>query len=405
MNVLFDASWLVGFKPGSQMHGGLRVTYELAKRLSNSNLVDVDFTLTTLHLKYHAQLQTFFSNEFGIEKNRVIINDSKIFKAYYHLSRKLNTNIARKKILNLYPFLGSHQICKFKIYHSPVEAIPDFIKRQKKVTPFLTALDLIALVKPEIAYSGFRDQLYNIYQSINENTIVLAISESTKNDLLSYRKDIKEENVIVTYIAADKDVFYPDLDAEKGALILNKYNLVKGNYFFTLSALARFKNTKHTIECFLQYITESKNSEVKLLLVGKSRELNYDADIFQKYKNHSQIVFIDYLPEAELSVIYSNAIAFLYMSLYEGFGLPILEAMQCGTPVICSNTSSMPEVIGDAGICIDPTDKDLLCTSISSMYSNEAARNKFSLLGLERAKLFSWDKYANDVINAYNRVI
>ncbi len=317
----------------------------------------------------------------------------------------MKTRRGGSMMMRHYTFLEPGQIRKYSIYHSPVEAIPDIVKKEKKTKPFLTALDLIALVKPEIAYSGFNEQLFKIYQSIDDNTTVLAISQSTKNDLLNYRKDIKEENVIVTYIAANKDVFYPDPENDRTVQILNKYNLEKNNYFFTLSAMAKFKNTKHTIQSFLKYAAEFNNKNIKLLLVGRSREANYDTDIFAQYKNHPQIVFKDFLPEDELSVIYSNAVALLYMSLYEGFGLPILEAMQCGTAVICSNTSSMPEVIGNAGICIDPTDEDALCDSLNIMFADSAKRKNYSLLGLERSKLFSWDKYTSDVINAYKRVI
>ena len=405
MNVLFDATWLADYIPGSNMHGGLRVTYELAKRLAKSKLADTDFTLTDLNMKRYARLERFICREFHIPNDRTIINNSLPLHAYYKFSKLLKTRRGESMMMRRHVFLESGQINKYNIYHSPVDAIPGIVKKNKNVKPFLTALDLIALVKPELAYSGFSEQLYNIYQSINENTTVLAISESTKNDLLNYRKDIKEENVIVTYIAANSEVFYPDSNNELTTPILEKYGVEKNNYFFTLSALAKFKNTKHTINCFLKYAAGFNNKTIKLLVVGRSREANYDVDIFSQYKNHPQIVFQDFLPEDELSVVYSNAVAFLYMSLYEGFGLPILEAMQCGTPVICSNTSSMPEVIGNAGICIDPTDEVILCDSLNIMFTNAEKRKNYSLLGLERSKLFSWEKYTNDVINAFKRVL
>lgn len=405
MNVLFDAIWLVGCTPGTNMHGGLRVTYELAKRLAISKLVDTDFTLTDLNMQRYAQLQHFISEEFQIPNGRTVINNSMVLHGYYKFSKLLKTERGASLMGRHYTFLEPGQIKKYKIYHSPVEAIPDIVKKEKKIKPFLTALDLIALVKPEMAYAGFSELLYKVYQSIDANTTVLAISQSTKNDLLNYRKDIKAENVIVTYIAANKDVFYPDSENDRTVQILNKYNLEKNNYFFTLSAMARFKNTKHTIQSFLKYAAEFNNKDIKLLLVGRTREANYDTDIFAQYKSHPQIVFKDFLPEDELSVVYSNAVALLYMSLYEGFGLPILEAMQCGTAVICSNTSSMPEVIGNAGICIDPTDEDVLCESMNIMFTNTEKRKDYSSLGLERSKLFSWEKYTNDVINAYKRVL
>jgi glycosyltransferase involved in cell wall biosynthesis len=404
MNVLFDASWLAIYTPGTYMHGGLRVTYEMAKRLAISKLVNTDFTLTYLNMPHYEQLQRFISREFQVPNDRVVINNSFPVQGYYKFSKLLQTQKGGSFMMHHYNFLELGQIKKFNIYHSPVEAIPDIIKKEKKIKPFLTALDLIALVKPQLAYSGFREQLYHIYQSIDANTTVLAISQSTKNDLLNYRKDIKEENVIVTYIAANTDIFYPDSGNDERAInVLSNYGVEKGNYFFTLSALAKFKNTKHTINCFLKYAAEFNNKTIKLLLVGRTREANYDTDIFAQYKSHPQIVFRDFIPEEELSIMYSNATAFLYMSLYEGFGLPILEAMQCGTAVICSNTSSMPEVVGNAGICIDPDDEDLLCDSMHIMVNDDEKRKSYCELGLERSKLFSWEKHTNDVINAYKR--
>lgn len=401
MNVLFDASWLANHETGKSMHGGLRVTYELAKRLSHSNFINTDFTIPYLDLEKNRRLKVFVSDQFKIDSKRVILNNSFPVKVISQLNSLIKTHRGLGFLKRNYQFINTSQLEKYNVYHSPVEAIPDHIHEHKKIKPFLTALDLIPLVRPDLAYPGFYNQLYKIYQSITANTIVLCISESTKNDLLNYRTDLKEENVIVTYIAADRRVFFRDLENINTIPVLKKYNLEKNNYFFSLSALAKFKNTKHTIDSFLNYILEYNDKEIKLLVVGKSRELNYDNDIFAEHKNHPQIIFLDFLPESELSIIYSNAIAFLYMSLYEGFGLPILEAMQCGLPVICSNTSSMPEVIGNAGISIDPTDKDQLCDAMHLLCSDGEKRKKFALMGLERSELFSWEKYTSDVINAY----
>lgn len=405
MNVLFDATWLAKYLNSSNMHGGLRVTYELAKRLVNSKELEVFFTTTELNYDFEKKIKKIVTTQFNGDSNKVISNNSILYNSYKVYNDLFNKRSGISYIRKSHSFLREKQLNTFNIYHTPADPIPEKIKKNKQIKHFLTALDLIALVKPEMAYQGFNEQLYNIYNSINSETTVLAISQSTKNDLLNYRKDIKEENVIVTYIAADKYIFFQNLNDINTDNVLKKYGLIKNNYFFSLSALARFKNTKHVVNCFLKYIQQYSNKEVKLLLVGKTREVNYDIDIFQQYKNHPQIVFLNYLPEEELSIIYSNAICFLYMSLYEGFGLPILEAMQCGTPVICSNTSSMPEVIGNAGISIDPTDEDLLCDSIRLIYDREDKREYFKEKGLERAKLFSWEKYTSDVIKAYQSVL
>lgn len=109
------------------------------------------------------------------------------------------------------------------------------------------------------------------------------------------------------------------------------------------------------------------------------------------------MVLLDYLPEEQLQRVTAAAYALVYPSWFEGFGLPILEAMQCGVPVICSNTSSMPEVAGDAALLVDPADTDAIAKEMLSLYRNEGIRNAFITKGLERAGQFSWDTSATAV--------
>jgi glycosyltransferase involved in cell wall biosynthesis len=115
----------------------------------------------------------------------------------------------------------------------------------------------------------------------------------------------------------------------------------------------------------------------------------------------NRIIFTGYIPDEDLSAIYSGATAFIYPSLYEGFGLPPLEAMQCGTPVITSNTSSLPEVVGDAGIMINPTDEDALCQAILTIIQDSQLRKTLSEKGRERAQQFSWAKCAEETVKVY----
>jgi Glycosyltransferase len=106
----------------------------------------------------------------------------------------------------------------------------------------------------------------------------------------------------------------------------------------------------------------------------------------------NKIILINYVDDKDTNVLYSHALAFICSSIYEGFGIPILEAMQSGTPVICSNTSSMPEIIGDCGIQIDPTNNENLIEALKKMYYHPGFRRRCSKKGLNRAKLFTWDK-------------
>jgi glycosyltransferase involved in cell wall biosynthesis len=116
-------------------------------------------------------------------------------------------------------------------------------------------------------------------------------------------------------------------------------------------------------------------------------------------------MFTGYVPDEDLSALYSGARAFVFPSLYEGFGLPLLEAMQCEVPVIASNTTSIPEVVGDAGILVDPKDVDALCQALLDLLTDNSLSQELKRKGLERAKLFSWDKSAADTVEVYKRII
>jgi alpha-1,3-rhamnosyl/mannosyltransferase len=102
--------------------------------------------------------------------------------------------------------------------------------------------------------------------------------------------------------------------------------------------------------------------------------------------------------------LYNGAIGFLYMSRYEGFGLPVLEAMQCGVPVICSNAASLPEVAGDAAMLMDPSDDRQFVASLDRLYTEESVRERLLDTGLRQASRFSWEKYANEVVSAYEEM-
>jgi glycosyltransferase involved in cell wall biosynthesis len=143
-----------------------------------------------------------------------------------------------------------------------------------------------------------------------------------------------------------------------------------------------------------------------LVLAGNAKysyavlnKLNIDKAVRDKI-----IVGRRHIENEDLSVVYSNALCFFFMSLYEGFGLPVLEAMQCGAPVVASNVTSLPEVAGNAAIMIDPKDEMALCNTMNEVYNNEALRVKYAALGIDRAKNYSWQKCANDYIAIFKKI-
>jgi glycosyltransferase involved in cell wall biosynthesis len=216
-------------------------------------------------------------------------------------------------------------------------------------------------------------------------------------------KKIDPSRVFVSYLAADENVFYPAKDSSRKSDVFQRYNIPDSPYMLGLSTLEPRKNIAHTIRSFLDFIEQEKVRDLKLVLVGAkgwSYQEIFDA-LGGKPSLADKVVFTGYVDDEDLAIIYSNALAFIYMSLYEGFGLPPLEAMNCGIPVITSNTSSLPEVVGDAGIMLMPDDRDQLSQCLLQVYSNDNLREEMSRKSLERSRLFTWKRSCETLIDAY----
>ena len=176
-------------------------------------------------------------------------------------------------------------------------------------------------------------------------------------------------------------------------------------YFLFVGGIHPRKNLLNLLKAF-SHFKKWQHSNMKLLVAGR-KAWQYD-DLLEKiktYKYREDVVLLDYLPEEQLQRVTAAAYALVYPSWFEGFGLPILEAMQCGVPVICSNTSSMPEVAGDAALLIDPADPDAIAKEMLSLYRNEGIRNAFITKGLERVGQFSWDTSAIAIYESLRKAV
>ena len=233
---------------------------------------------------------------------------------------------------------------------------------------------------------------------LKRSDIVISVSEYSKKEISKYYK-IPDSKIKVTYNGIDHDMYKPSRNYNE---ILNKYNI---NYQFILyvGTLEPRKNIPTLIKAF--YKLRKKGTHHKLLIAG-SKGWKYE-DIFETVKNlnlEKEVIFTDYIPNEDLPALYNAADLFVYPSFYEGFGLPPLEAMACGTPVITSNTSSLPEVVGDAGIMIDPYDVDGFANAMFEVLTNDGLRDDMSEKGLERANMFSWEKTAKETLKVYEEV-
>ncbi|MBI3815888.1 MAG: glycosyltransferase family 4 protein [Nitrospinae bacterium] len=226
---------------------------------------------------------------------------------------------------------------------------------------------------------------------------IICVSEFTRKEIFNYYDIQSNKPVYVIYEGYNKQNFYP---REKG-FVKRQYGLEK--YIFYVGDMRAHKNLERAIEAF--YRLDRKN--IKFVIAGKKDPRFYPAHE-KKVKELSlqeDVIFLDYVPQEYLPNLYSEAEAFIFPSLYEGFGLPPLEAMACGCPVVASKIASLPEVCGDAACYIDPYNIESIAEGINRVITDKALQESLRIKGLERAKIFSWEKSAKEHLNVFEDVL
>jgi glycosyltransferase involved in cell wall biosynthesis len=290
-------------------------------------------------------------------------------------------------------------------FHGNHFRFPSAIGPGKRV---ITVHDMIPIKFPEFVPLGrslpeaFRRGL----TTLDRADWIICSSEQTKVDFCHYTNH-DPERVIVSYLAADPHLFYPCPEESAQSAVRKRYAIGQNPYILSLCALEPRKNLIAVIRAFSRLIRQESIADLKLVLVGPS---GYKAQTLRSAMEESnlsqeQVIFPGYVQDSELAALYSGALFFVYPSYYEGFGLPVLEAMQCGVPVITSNSSSIPEVAGSACLLISPDDQEQLCASMLELYGSPALRRELSLAGIAQASKFSWEKCAAEIRQLYDRII
>ena len=225
---------------------------------------------------------------------------------------------------------------------------------------------------------------------------LLAISHATKSDLVRHY-DVAPERISVTQLAADAS-FRPVMDTAAIAAVRARYG-IGPTYVLYVGTLQPRKNLVRLVQAFATVAAAHPN--LQLVLAGKQawqyRQLLAQV---QRLGLAGRVLFPGYVDAADLPALYSGALAFAFPSLYEGFGMPALEAMACGTPVLASSVSSLPEVVGDAGLLVDPTDIPALAAALSRLVAEPDLRAELRQRGLVRARAFSWERCARETLAA-----
>ena len=294
----------------------------------------------------------------------------------------------------------------FDVLHSlrtPLPA-PDRITTRVRA---LTIHDLIPIFHPEWCYEGAEAQLREILASADrDRDFFLVNSEATAAEVKEFLA-LSDSRVFVTPFAADSVQFRPESDPEVIATTRLRYGIPDAPYFLSLGTLEPRKNLAHLVRCFFRLIDQQRLEEVNLVLVGPvgwKAEETFSTIGGRSDLSH-RIVRTGFVEDQDLPAIYSGALGYVFPSLYEGFGLPILEAMGCGTPVITSSAGSLPEVAGDAAIVIPPTDADALSDAMLTVLHDERRRSELSRKGRERSAAYSWERTAELTVRAYHTML
>ncbi len=235
--------------------------------------------------------------------------------------------------------------------------------------------------------------------SVRKCSRIIADSENTKKDIMKVFK-VPEEKIVVIHIAADGR--YRPLDNKEMISKVKRKYKISSDYILYVGTIEPRKNIIRLIESF-NLLKKNNRINYKLVIAGR-KGWKYDEIIKTADRSdfRDEIIFTGYVPEEDMVCLYNGAELMVYPSLYEGFGLPPLEAMACGTPVITSNTSSLPEVVGDAAILIDPNDTRRISEAILKVLENRKLRNELAGKGLKRAGMFSWEKTAGEVRKVFH---
>ncbi len=338
-------------------------------------------------------------------------NDYFLFcKEHFQITESINLRVrsgshtgknSSSHVNTLWLFSSGMQIMKrdkIDIFWGTRQMIPPFLPRC--IGKVLTVYDLVWHYFPE-TMGGYNRFVLNVLakRSIKSADHIITISKATAS-ALSEVTGVSPEKISVVYPAADR---YKPLDKTAAAnYIAGKYG-TSVNYVLTVSTVEPRKNLITLLRAF----AELKTGDIQLLIAGASGWKN--TDIYSEYKklgfSEKKVKFLGYVPDENMNDLYSGASLFVFPSIYEGFGIPPLEAMASGTPVIVSNSSSLPEVAGDAGILLDPLDETGWRNAILKVLSDVSLQKEMIKKGLAQASIFSWEEAASQTLKVFGKFV
>ena len=290
------------------------------------------------------------------------------------------------------------------VFHSPNYLLPLLLRGPRVV---VTIHDLIPFKFPHFTPRAKKTRFHFAFRWVLRRCVrkadqVIAVSRRTRQDVMDCL-GLKSEKIAVVYNGVNDG--YRPLDPEIVAPLLREKFGLSGNYILFVGRFDPYKNVVGLIRAY-QKFREETGADRKLVIAGH-RDPRYP-EALEEVKAlglFSEVVFLDGLDEDDLLYLYNGALVLAFPSFYEGFGLPPLEAMACGIPVICSDRGALPEVVGDAALMVDPDEEESIARALRRIHADRGLRGELKKKGLERAKKFSWRHTAEETLNVYKRLV
>ncbi|MFZ2499808.1 glycosyltransferase family 4 protein [Methanosarcina sp.] len=337
---------------------------------------------------------------FGMSKYQRKIHERIIDIKLNHIEYPM---ISKKRIINdavkylVYPFIVKRKVRKNNIKHVTSQDLAYLLKLVKLEKTIVTCFDLIPWVYDNEQLPTSKLKI----KGLKKAERIITISEYSKKDIIKHL-GYPENKISIVYPAVDHDIYYVKRDREiiKKLGILDTHKVI----LYVGSEQPR-KNVPFLLEAISQL--KKRIPEIKLLKIGNSQVPGAREKLLELIETlglQEEVIFVGYVSENDITKYYNAADLFVYPSLYEGFGMPPLEAMACGTPVVTSNVTSLPEVVADAAITIDPHEVNAFVEAMYNVLTDEKLRENMIDKGLKRAQLFNWERSAEEMHRVYKQL-
>lgn len=365
-----------------------------AKPLSEPGVANGIITYSWTLLKNLARIDT--RNEYHLFTNKPVLR--KIEAPNFHERR---INIRRAWV---YTGLASEFVRnKYDVYFGLKEVLPLPFRRPPSV---VSCLDLAIVPGQRVSWMGRIYNWVSIHYVLKGADHILAISETTKQEIVR-KANISPDRITVTPLSHDRDLYQPVRDANRLEALRKKMGLLRPYLLSTVSTIWFRKNILNIVKSFAEFKKQGGSNHLLVFTGRKGDPVFYEEvlALIRELGLTQDVMITGGIPAEDMAALYSGAELLLFPSLYEGFGMPILEAMACGCPVITANVSAMPEVAGQAGILVDPQSVSEISSAILRVTENADLRNQLIEKGFAQAGTFDWAKTARqtlDVLEKYS---